>query len=309
MYKNSKKILSLAIAGIVAAPIAAQADVGVYGAVKVSIDSIKSGDESRALGVSSNSTRFGIKGSHELPNDLKAGFKAEFGFDASGETKELSTRNRYVSLGGNFGEVRVGNHDTPFKNVAKKIDIFDDTVGDRRAIIGVDATGSNKFNQRAKNAVIYISPKVFGLQFEALYSAANTGTATATATATDDNDKDLVSASLQYEISTLTLRAAYETQGQGNDVDDYTGIRVSANYKRDDLGLSALYENLDGGTNSPLSRSAYSVNATYTFDKTSLMMQAIMAGDADSGSDTDATNISAGVFHKHACLCGLYYYI
>jgi predicted porin len=108
--------------------------------------------------VESHSSRIGIKGSTALDNGMEATYGVELGVNLDGDAENttpgvanaLTTRNTFVGLKGNFGEVRVGKHDTPAKLATGGMDVFADTYGDMNRLVSADT-------RRAENAVAYIN--------------------------------------------------------------------------------------------------------------------------------------------------------
>ena len=74
-----------------------------YGQAHVSIDLLDDSDETN-IGVSSNSSRLGAKGSMKLDDGYTAFYLAEWLVGYAGE-KDWTIRNRYLGIKGNFGQV------------------------------------------------------------------------------------------------------------------------------------------------------------------------------------------------------------
>jgi predicted porin len=169
----NKKILSLAVASIIAAPMAATAgDVTTYGKVHISIDSYSNGGGEN---VQSRASRLGFKGSEDLGGGLKAIWKMEFQIDmaadgANSGGKLVKGRNMYIGLNGGWGTFLYGRHDTPFKMSTGSLDLFADTLGDYNATIGFQ-------DIRADKAIAYVSPSMAGFTIAAAVVAPNAGTA------------------------------------------------------------------------------------------------------------------------------------
>ncbi len=147
-----KKILSLAIAAALVTPAAAMADATVYGKAHFIIANTDDGTQD-VWSVDSIDSRFGVKGSEDLGDGLKAVYKFEFGVEPdAGST--LKNRNQYVGLAGGFGTLLLGRHDTPLKMSQGKFDQFGDVPGDIKTVIpGED---------RVSNVIAYISPDMSG---------------------------------------------------------------------------------------------------------------------------------------------------
>jgi predicted porin len=101
--------IALAVAGTIAAPIAAQADGEAYASARVGIWNVDEGGMSD-LEVRSFSSRFGAKGETDLGNGMTAFGRYEWDVDLNDEsnTEDLSVRHRYVGLKGDFGSVTIG---------------------------------------------------------------------------------------------------------------------------------------------------------------------------------------------------------
>jgi predicted porin len=155
-----KKILSLAIAAALFAPVAALADATVYGKAHLLVqntdidDPSSSADSGDVWSVDSIDSRIGVKGSEDLGDGLKAVYQFEFKVnldDGSG----LGDRNQYLGLAGGFGTVLLGRHDTPLKLAQGKFDQFGDVAGDIKTVMpGED---------RVDNVIAYVSPDMGGL--------------------------------------------------------------------------------------------------------------------------------------------------
>ncbi len=184
-----KKLIALAIAGLVAAPaFAATANVDVYGVLTLSVDKINS-DVSGAddpLRVSSNSSRIGFKGSEDLGGGLSAIWQLENQLNVDNGTNDLTganagtlgaggftagLRNSFVGLrSASMGTVLLGKHDTPYKLATVKLDVFADTLSDFNNIVG-NVNGSNNFDLRPGNVVAYITPNFSGFHGAIAYVA------------------------------------------------------------------------------------------------------------------------------------------
>ena len=293
----TKKIAAVAVMSAVSLPMVSQAGVDLFAVAKMSVDRMSDG-ANKSTSVNSNASRFGLKGNQDLANGMKAGFYAEFGFDMSGESSTFGTRNRYVSLGGDYGTVMVGNYDTFFKQAVTAMDPFADYAGDARNVLGVNADGANRMNTRAKNAVVYVSPKFADmLQFNALYSTAYNAIATSNM---DDKNNSLYDLGVTLEKGALAARAVFEHQSDSDNKGAVAnggnnGVRISAVYTIDATKLGLIAENLHGG-DAKLNRSAYGVNVVHRFGDTSVKAEVIQVGDVEGISDSGALDYSVGVF-------------
>ncbi|MGO4765555.1 porin [Cupriavidus sp. 2KB_3] len=116
-----KSLLTLAIGSLLAGSAYAQTSVTLYGIVDQSIrfqTNADAGNHSQTQltnGAITNS-RWGIKGSEALGNNLKAIFQLENGFDPdtgrANQNGSLFGRQAYVGLSGEFGTVKLGRQYT-----------------------------------------------------------------------------------------------------------------------------------------------------------------------------------------------------
>ena len=161
-----KKIIALAVAGLVSGTAFAQSNVTVWGILDMGYqyswdnvaDGVKNKSDIKAGGL--DGSRIGFKGTEDLGNGLKAIFDATLNFDAdtgvNGGT--LMGEGSSVGLVGNFGTVRAGY----FGN------FLDDNTGvDASGRHGMIHSGSLYDTGKYKNFVAYISPSFSGLTVKA----------------------------------------------------------------------------------------------------------------------------------------------
>lgn len=154
-----RKLLPLAIGAAIAMPGVALAGPTVYGKVNVSLENAdvdNGSDSADQWEVNSNASRLGVKGKEKISDNLSAVYKAEYEIAVDDGDAVFKQRNIYGGLKGGFGEVIVGNFDTPLKKAQKKVDLFNDLspgTGDIKEIL---EEGEN----REPNLVQYTTPKM-----------------------------------------------------------------------------------------------------------------------------------------------------
>jgi len=190
----NKKLLTLAVAASMAAPVAAMADAVLYGKLHMSIDyaDIEDGYEGWGLNGGGSlpgvgrANRIGVKGSEDLGNGLKAIYQVEFSVEMteegsadadSGSADGVGMRNSFLGLAGDWGTVLVGRHDSPMKMSTGKLDLFGDTLADMNGTVGFD-------DKRLDNVIAYISPNFSGFQLSA---ATHVGGGSTVSTSTGEN--------------------------------------------------------------------------------------------------------------------------
>lgn len=286
-----KKLIIAAVgAALAAGAMVANAAPTVYGHAHVSIDKFDNGastsstptataadgpgNSASGIGVSSNSSRIGVKGTEDLGGGLAAAYQAEFGYSSDEDGGLVSQRNSFVGLAGGFGTVLAGRHDTPYKLATGSLDPFSETVGDYNAIVGSTAAANGLFDLRVSNAIAYVSPNLGGVTIIGAYTVGPL-------------------ARLQ---ATSNVGAVDELLGQANggDQQDVTAISLAALYSAGPLFVSAAYENhdIDAETLGALtglaaeveaSHSAMKVGAGYDFGvaKVGLVVEKTKAKDKD----------------------------
>ena len=204
MFKKS--LAALAVLGV-AAGYASAADVTLFGVVDTGLiythqtfaDDSKADVNNFAMdsGVSSAS-RFGLKGTEELGNGLKVGFKLENGFQADSgalkSDKRIFDREASVSVYSDFGTLSMGR----MGGVGSGAGTYDLVLATADAFDGGD---NNVFgfatSDRYDNMVTYQTPKFAGLQATVQYSFNEDST-------NKDNGREGSSAVNRYSSAALT---------------------------------------------------------------------------------------------------------
>ena len=123
----NKKLVVLAVAGAFASPLAVQAqtaNVTLYGRLNLDLEFVKGeqtdGSNPTVNRVSSNSSRFGMRGTESLGGGLNAIFQIES--NVSGDTgnaasSSLGSRETFVGLQGSWGKATMGKFLMPQDDV------------------------------------------------------------------------------------------------------------------------------------------------------------------------------------------------
>src|SRR5438309_1837760 len=131
----NKKLVALAVAGAFAAPLAVQAqtaNVTLYGRLNMDLEFVKGqqvdGSNPTVNRVSSNSSRFGMRGTESLGGGLNAIFQIEQ--NVSGDTgnaasSSIASRETFVGLQGSWGKVTLGKFLMPQDDIRF---IFDNSI-------------------------------------------------------------------------------------------------------------------------------------------------------------------------------------
>jgi len=228
--------------------------------------------------IATNLSYLGVRGTHPLQPELSFDWQLEAGMDISATpgTKEttsntsntvngaLFSRNSFIGFSGkDWGAVRIGKSETPYKTSTDRLNPFSGMLGDYRVIMG-NTGGDNRveFGLRASHAIWYESPSWSGASFKAMFSPGqnrdNTSSIIASSepdctggnipgsgalppTCNDGSFGDLWSVSAAYASGPLYLTAAYELHKNVNrtsdlenldprDIADESAFKVGAQY-------------------------------------------------------------------------------
>ncbi len=123
----NKKLVALAVAGVLSAPLAAQAqtaNVTLYGRVNMTVEAVQVRSQPEGVSepwiyrVNSNSSRLGVRGTESLGGGLNAIFQIESNVSAdTGVSGGLGNRETFVGLQGGWGTVKIGNFLAPYDDI------------------------------------------------------------------------------------------------------------------------------------------------------------------------------------------------
>jgi predicted porin len=342
----NKKLVAVAIAGLLAAPLAqAQtANVTMYGRLNMDME-VVNGKQLAAtqpttctptinavntcnttnpnqFRVSSNSSRFGLRGTESLGGGLNAIFQIENAISADNAGNQAATnrvlgnRDTYVGLQGSWGKVYAGFYHLPYDNIGT---IWGDNPTLETSILnqGVWAQsfaskGTGSFDDRVGNSIRWDSPVISGWQAQLSYSIGGAvpanGFAPNEAGAPQTNSA-VSSGILLYSNGPILFGAGFQynnaVRARGlNDI-AYT---VAGSYQFPKFRLGVIYERLDydcatgtafatvcqtaatSGTTS-LTRNFYGVDATLDVGPGQAYFRWSFAGEG-GGSVVDGARIA-----------------
>ena len=249
------KKTSVVVAMAMVAASAVQAEpVTVYGQLNVSAQSSDEG-EGRFSELKSNSSRFGLKGDYELEDGLKLVYQLEWGVDLAdvGDGDNITSRNQYVGLAGNFGEIRLGRHDTALKDAQGKIDLFSDYEADVKNLW--------KGEVRASDSITYYTPTYNGFGLHLTYIMEDAADA-----------EDAYSASVYYGDENLKNSNFYAAIAIDSEVAGFDTLRLQAQGKVAGFKLGAMYHTQEDIV-SGLEKDGWLASAAYPLGKTELKAQ------------------------------------
>lgn len=192
--------------------------VQIYGRAHLSTDILGDGSD-YGLNVSSNSSRFGVRASHQVQDNLEVFMQLEQNVRFDQRGGNFATRDSFAGLRGDWGQLRVGSFDTPGKLLRAKADVLNDRLGDLR---NMASGGGMSFDPRFRNSIHYRSPRIYQTTFDIQYSPHNA------TDATTENDLEAISIALNYSHPRAWLGIAYEMT-EGSEYDP-TAVRMGAGY-------------------------------------------------------------------------------
>ena len=252
-FSSAARWASLALPIAAAPAFAQESTVQIYGTLNVDFETVQARDATAAgtlppgsLGinptgvnvpvrnrVTQNSSNLGFRGTEKIGPAVSAFFQVESGVAVDAGGSSIASRNTAIGLSGNWGAVRIGQWDTPYKSLSGAVDpMYFTGITYTGALIGtpgfgvgpvtIGAPGTSgdgktfanaanaSFERRQGNSVQYWSPSFAGVTGRIAYSVNENRTAAV--------NPDIASGSLEWESGIFYLGYAYESH------DDYFGL-------------------------------------------------------------------------------------
>ena len=286
----NKKLVAVAVAGVLASPLAAQAqnaNVTLYGRLNIDLELV-SGKQAPSLGsvnphvwrLSSNSSRLGVRGTEALGGGLNAIFQIEQ--NVSGDTGHSSSsgfasRETFVGLQGNWGTFKMGKFLMPLDDMHP---IFGNVPTYTTSILstadlwaqGTLSKGAGGFDARLGNSLRYDSPVWNGFNFSGQVSLRDSSGFADIAPPAGDNGEHTAElrhawvwgGEAVYNNGPLQVGTAYErnVKVRGPDLSDYDWTITGA-YNFGVVRPALIYERLKYDTpTGDLKRDFWGVSAT-----------------------------------------------
>jgi predicted porin len=242
-------ILMLVVLTAMVAGVSNAGDYTFYGKLHSSINMLSNGENSQ-LGLTTNTSRFGFKGTNPLNDSFTFVWQFERSLNMTSTGSDLSVRNSFVGFkNADFGEVRMGRHDTPHKTLGRKTTFFFDTIGDNRQMtFGTDT--------RESQILAWVSPNWSGFGLFLAYQFDQDSTKLTS----NDPDAEFMAMTLFSGMATYSKDAflvgaswimpmgdGYKEMGgtAGDELGDAPMImRFAGKYNAEKFGLCASYLNL-----------------------------------------------------------------
>ena len=198
-----KSLIALTLAAL---PVAAMADVTLYGQIKagVEVSKVKLGEQTAAkLGHEKSSktateiadfgSRIGFKGHEHLGNNLNAIWQVEQNTSIAGGDKEWASRESFIGLEGGFGKIRAGKLNSTVKDSSDNVDQWESSNG------ALNMSVFTRVDERAVS-VRYDSPVFSGFSASIQYTPRDNANPSDKYTH-NDATRDTYYAGLNYENS------------------------------------------------------------------------------------------------------------
>lgn len=307
-----KKLVAVAVAGVLAAPLAAQAqtaNVTLYGRLNIDLEFVrgKQLDDSNptVARLSANSSRFGVRGTESLGGGLSAIFQIES--DVRGDTSNpggWSTRETFVGFQGGWGTFKMGKFLMPLDDMHP---IFGNVPTYLTSILstaslwaqGTASKDTGGFDARLGNSLRYDSPSFNGLTFSGQIalkdtSGANTILSQGDGTPAQEHRHAYVwGVNTIYNNGPIQVGAAYESNQKvrGPDLNDYD-FTITGGYNFGVVRVAALYERLKYDTpTGDLKRDFWGISGTIPMGPGTWYAFYGWAGDG-KGSAADGERVS-----------------
>ena len=322
-----KKLIATAVVAALA-PVAAMAgtndisissNVSIYGRAHVSVDGVSGiAANTNKTSVNSNSSRFGVKGSHDLGGGMKGMFQIESGVNLVGSstpdgnggnaTGQVFSRARdmFIGLGGSFGTIKAGRMGGANQWVYDS-NLFADQLGDAGNFNSGSGVGG-----RLNGILVYETPDASGFKAGLTYIPAASLDAGAT------TGKSSYGMKLDYANTGFGGHLAYfkVSTTTAAVVTDNKNTSVAGSYDFGKGMLTAQYVNTKvdvGGAST--TQNVYNIGGKFNVSSNgAIKAQYSKANDVSGTPNTGANMFAIGYDHnlsKHmdmyvACLSGCF---
>ncbi len=339
----TRKLLALAVAGALVAPIAAQADdstVTLTGVVNGSIDFIKRGSDGKTKpAIGTNATRFQIDGKEPLGNGWAAIFSlavdqafagpgsiSNGGQVRSDSLGDLENRNSFIGLAMPFGTLKIGQNEHQYEIQQILQDPFPASENEWNALThmtayAADGNGRREgFTRRDPQSIWYTSPNWGGFILDIAYitgggckEGTDEGGCSAAGIPGGGDPKGFQLAA-QYTMGSLTFYAAmaqykdHDFLNAGNDKDQ--AVRFGVGWASGPLKLDFSAEQLKATGGVEAKNTNMYVAASYNIGNGQIRAQYTKMGDDKADFDTEGgTNWGLGYAHAMSKRTELYAYV
>jgi predicted porin len=287
-----KSLLALAVLGAFAGVASAQSSVTLDGTVDANARYVKNDGSSRRYSMGTdgiNSSQLRFSGREDLGGGLWAGFNWNAGINPDTGTinSRFFSRRSTVSLGGNFGEVRLGRDYTPT--------FWNNTVYDA---FGTNGVGSSLNVQqkgtgttvRADNSIGYFTPSGIGGAFGQVMVAAGEG-----GVAAIGNPGRYVGVRGGFGAGPFEIAAAYGQQKFASGATDQKTLNIGGSYN---AGVVRLYTWFDRDTQGNDKENRFSFSAAVPIGQSEIHAGYELSKRDNAGVTTKIDQFAVGYIYN-----------
>jgi predicted porin len=319
----NKKLVAVAVAGVLAAPLAAQAqtaNVTLYGRLNLTMEAVKgdavdpnlpataSAQNRTIYRVNSNSSRLGVRGSEALGGGLSAIFQIESSIQGDSSGGTLAGRETFVGLQGAWGTFKMGYFLSPYDDIHP---IFGNVPTLTTSILSTAAlwaqgpsnNDNGGFDNRNPNSIRYDSPNMRGFTFSSQLSTMDASPVAGSGGASGGTDAQakrhayIGSLAGFYNNGPFQGGIAYNWNEKlrGPNLNDQA-LSVAANWNFGIIKVGGVYERLDYDTpTGSLKRNFWGISGTVPIGPGELYA---FWGDASDGTGGAVTGATVGQVRK-----------
>ena len=268
-----------------------QGSATLYGRVNLDLEAVRGqppeGPNSWTTRLSSNSSRFGLRGTEPLGGGQEVFWQLESSVSADAGGGTLAGRDSWLGFRGSWGSLRLGNMKTPYDNVNAvfgNAPTFTSSILDTEAVWGNGSSmSSGGIPFRAANSIRYDLP---GIRLQGLNAGLHY------ATGESGNDAATWSVGGTWTSGPWMVGGVYQYNHRMRDTTTVTGLEdqaysVAAAYKFGIVRVAGVWEQLkyDTGTGN-LKRDFWGVSATVDAGPGQIYAYYGNASDGEGGAAT-----------------------
>jgi len=287
-----KKLIAVAVAGALAAPVAALAQtstVQIYGTINWEYGWADQGSFRPSMDYADTpgGSAIGFRGEEKLGGNLSAWFQCETSADVRGVDEiGFCSRNSALGMKGSFGNVFGGKWDTPMKRALNQGTVgayetgilgmsflpFGGSGGADISGSGPDAINRQRWKRRESNIMYYESPMFNGFQFLGAFTAANAAADLGALDTTANAKPRLWSVAGTYTNGPIAIGLGYEahldigaSQPAPSNVDDHAwGISAAYTFGQNiKVGATYLDANYETGPGREMDKQTFTIGVDW----------------------------------------------
>lgn len=283
----NKETVVVAVLAALSMPGLAFAEAQIFGKAHLSFGSLSEDDgvaDTSSTAVKSHASRVGVKGEVDTDTDTSVIYRFVWEIDMSDESKSsndhIKSREQYVGLKGDWGQLRLGRDDSPYKVAGKKnVEHLSDTYADYNNIID---KGQDTRNSDSLGYSVMAGPGKFAIQY-----AAGDDTPSA------ENAGQSYSLAYDMKMGAIGFAIAHQTI-EKSATNDETGTKLVLGYKLGNTKLGLIGEVVEDDGALDDTNMLFSVK--HNIDKKNAIK--FVYGMKDQGLTDDATMTAIAYDHK-----------